>query len=470
MQSYSLPIIIGGEIIEPQAGDSNYCFTINDVEVKMPKINKEHLNKISEINRDIIHDIPVNEIITFLSEVGRLWRDEGYHGRKLLLELGPRVTGESLEMYIHNMKLIIGLISTRSFTQDILDIELRNRSLIDEWVPYHNAYIHAEPLGRLLHIMAGNIPIASVYSLVRGLLTKNVNIAKVSKRDMVTLTLFVKSFYDVDPNHPVTKTVSTLYWERSETEIIDFFMGIADGVCVWGGGETVRYYKEKAKPGTEILEYGPKRGAQIIRWDPSTAGDLVSRVARDISVDDQEACFSPQIIYLEGEADSFISELSKELERFSTIWPKGLYDIDHFAHANYVLKSYEFCGCKTFKNSNLDWLIVKVNRYPDILLEHPLGRTIFVYPLTKINDCLQYIDKTVQTIGVEPIELAYEMKDELTKRGVLRITNIGFVDIPRLGIAHDGIYINRLVRWVGLDRPRDYEAKIYDVGYEENIL
>jgi hypothetical protein len=37
------------------------------------------------------------------------------------------------------------------------------------------------------------------------------------------------------------------------------------------------------------------------------------------------------------------------------------------------------------------------------------------------------------------------------------------MDAPRLGVVHDGVYLNRLVRMVGMDRELSYVYKLYDL-------
>ena len=91
----------------------------------------------------------------------------------------------------------------------------------------------AIPIGKLLHIVAGNVPIVSILSFIMGILTKNVNIVKVASGGLSTFIHFVLSFQDIDKNHPITKTTSAIYWEHdseAEKECFD----IVNGILVWG--------------------------------------------------------------------------------------------------------------------------------------------------------------------------------------------------------------------------------------------
>ena len=91
----------------------------------------------------------------------------------------------------------LGLLSTalrRIKVYDMLESEIGDPYLLDEWLPRKTVYLHAEPRGKVTHIMVGNIPMAGLFSIVRSVMTKNMTIAKLPKRDAVTSLLFALSF------------------------------------------------------------------------------------------------------------------------------------------------------------------------------------------------------------------------------------------------------------------------------------
>ena len=226
MRYLELPIIIGGEVYNVNKDYENYILSYKNLEVKIPKLNDELIEKIDLIKGEDIHNLTLNDIVNFLCKVAQLWRNPDYHYRKVLMEVGPTITGQSPQMYTHNVGVMLSLISFKEYLQDMVHSELNNKALLDEWLPCYNAYIHAEPLGNLLHIISGNVPMAGVYSIVRGILTKNVNLAKLSSRDIITLLLFIQSFRDVDPNHPITKSTSAVYWERKDEKLISVALNL----------------------------------------------------------------------------------------------------------------------------------------------------------------------------------------------------------------------------------------------------
>lgn len=454
-----LPLIVNGEEY-----DSIETIKLNydEVEIEIPKVTKDIREKLLN-TENTLHDLTVNEIVTFLQKVSKLWIDENYPLRKKLLTVAPKITGQSIQMYVHNIGLVLSLISFKTYMEDMVESEMGDKRLLDEWVSKYDAEIHAEPLGKVLHIISGNVPLVGIYSIIRGLLTKNVNIVKLAKRDILTAYLFVKSFKDVDPDHPVTKTVSALYWDHNDNENIEQFAHNVDCLCVWGSLETINAYKFYCKSGCEFIEYGPKRGMQIIDYTRNKDYELPLKCARDICLFDQEACLSPQIIFIKGDVDTFIDKLEKGLKDYCKLWPKPVYPIDHYLQKNYLIKTHEFAGNDTYKDPELDWLIIKLNN--DIInsIEHPLGRTIYIKEINNFDECMNYIDNTVQTIGIEPKELAREIRDKITIKGVSRIANIGYIEAPRHGLVHEGIHLSRLVKIVGMDKETKYKYKVYDV-------
>lgn len=460
-----LPLLISGKEIE---GERHIRLEYDDLILQIPALDEQSRTAVLEMDQDSIHALRLSEIISFLQRVSLLWLDENYPLRKKLMAYGPRISGQSPEMYKHNIAILLQLISLKSYLNDIVDFELGDKRLLDEWISKENSEIHAEPLGRVLHVLSGNVAVAGFYSIIRGLLTKNVNIVKLSHRDFLSSYYFIRSFADVDPAHPVTRALSAVYWSRNDIENMNYFCNASNGMVVWGGYDTIKAYKSRCPVRCEFLEYGPKRGLQIIDYEHNDVFQLELNVARDISVFDQEACFSPQLILIKGgDTKRFAMLLMRGLISYSRLWPSAKYPADHYVQMNQLIKSHDFLGNIAWSDENRNWLIVKLDNPINVPLDHPLGRTIFIKEIQDFDECLDYIDGNVQTVGIAPSSLARELRDKLTRRGVSRIADIGIVEMPREGLVHEGITLNRLVRLVGMDKEAGYYTKLYDIpdGY-----
>ncbi len=466
----ALPLLVGGEEIY---AEEKMRLEYDDLIIEYPVLNDSIRERILSMDQDSIHDITLNSIVAFLQKVSQLWHDPEYELRKMLVSYGPRISGQTSEMYKHNIGVFLQMISFKNYMVDTVEFELGDKRILDEWISKENAEIHAEPLGRVLHIISGNVALVGLYSIVRGLMTKNVNIVKLSQKDFLASYLFIKSMYDVDPEHPVTKAVSAVYWNKDDMENIDYFTSAANGMVVWGGHDTIITYKQKCPIGCEFIEYGPKRGLQIIDNSEGNDMQLAYNVARDVSVFDQEACLSPQLILVKGgDVRRFCFMLFKGLRDYNFLWPGSSHPSDHYIQMNYILRSHEYLGNLALTDDERNYMVVLLDDTTDLKFEHPLGRTIFVKEIKEIDDCFRYIDKYVQTVGIAPKSLAREIRDRLTRCGVTRISNIGEVEMPREGLVHEGISMARLVRLVGMDKEPDYFAKRYDVpeGYFHQFI
>lgn len=455
---YEFPVVVNGKKITTEDVNESYEFKFDDVVIKLPKAN----NYFDEIckKKNTLRNLSSCEIIDFFSKVGKLWGNPDYYYRKLLFELGPKVTGHSRELYFHDVSLIYELTCIPEFLHDILQCELGSDKIMDEWVSKYNADVHAEPLGNLLHIIAGNVPIVGIYSIVRGILTKNRNILKLPQRELLTTLFFVLSFFDADEDSEVLKNTSILYWEHND-EAIKEIIGSSNGMCLWGGAESVKFYKELAPIECSIVEYGPRISVHFLVYDENSKKDLALRTARDICVYDQDACLSPQVIYVKGDTEEFCRELSMALEVYQEHWPKEVKNIDQYAHMNFVKYSNTFAGNSVYNDPNMKWMVVNVTSTKNIKLEHPLGRTVFIVKEDDFSKIVNTLPSNVQTIGIEPEELKYELRNLLAARGIRRISNIGYNDATRLGCVHDGNYLTSLVKFVSMEKTVDFKCKSY---------
>ncbi len=221
------------------------------------------------------------------------------------VDLTCRMTGYSREMIELGMKQIQEMLS-RKYLETTLNSELGDKRLLDEWIQKGEISIHCQPRGNVLHILAGNVPPVSILSLVRGTLTKNCNIAKMPSGDVVTAAYLAQSYLDVDPEHPITKSTSVVYWPSDEKEILDELMSFVDCICVWGGKEAVETIRKEAPSKIELLEFGPRRGIQLIAKEAFNDLKQVSlKAAHDLTLFDQEGCFSPQIGFVEGDIEKY---------------------------------------------------------------------------------------------------------------------------------------------------------------------
>jgi long-chain-fatty-acyl-CoA reductase len=444
---FPIPLFVAGEQKEGEDISAKFSTDNYEVEILLPQITAEEHKKVLSAPKDI-HDMPLSEIISFYAKVGKIWRDRKFPLRIEATKFASKVTGYSEDMIAHTYDMIADMYS-KEYMKDILDAQLGDRELLDSWLRVKDVFVHAQPRGRVLHILAGNAPPIAALSMLRGSLTKNTNIIKLPYNDLVTATYLMLTFNMVDAEHPITKTTSVLYWGH-ESNIGDQFIASADAVCAWGGKDAVEAARKKTSYGTEILEFGPKRSFQFIGKEAfNNLKEVTDKAAHDVALYDQEACHSPQIAFLEGDAEKFAESMAKSLEEESLRLPKGYVPIEKHGHISNERAMAKFYAEKVYAPKDTKWSVIISKNIRRISVQHPLSRTLYIHKVDDLKDALKYIDRTVQTVAVYPENRINELRDEITIRGADRITHLGKMGYFALGAPHDGIYpMARLVRLV----------------------
>jgi long-chain-fatty-acyl-CoA reductase len=461
--TFTLPIMVNGRLITAPPEQCHRHAYDTGVSVLIPKLTDGIAEEIIAAPRTTLHGLHLDEITMFLSEVGALWGDPGYRGRIEAVRLASAVTGFSEQVLEEDYTRIARTMS-RAKLYDLVDADLGDSLLLDDWLPRQSVYVKAQPKGRVLHIMVGNVPLAGLFTIVRGVLTKNATVAKLPSRDPISCLYFAKAFHDLDPGHPITRSMSVVYWPGG-SPAEDQFIEDADLIVGWGQGRSIEAVKRKVPVDTQFVEFGPKESLHFIGRPFGDVDNLAMRAAYDISVYEQEACFSPQRMFVEGDAEDFARVLAAWLEKMTARLPVGYRSPDKLAHLSRARTEARFDGATVYEGSSGEWTVVVVPEGSDCAYEHPLGRTIYVHPVDDLADAIGQVHRQVQTIGIHPWSRGRDLADALTQAGATRITEVGLMSRPRPGFTHDGMQpLRSFVRWVTLERGLEYLGRFRDTG------
>ncbi|MFE1796043.1 acyl-CoA reductase [Streptomyces sp. NPDC059517] len=426
----------------------------------------EIADEVLRMSRLALAGLHLDEITVFLSRVGRVWADPGHLGRGEAVELAAQITGYPKTVLEGDYRRIARACD-RAKLYDILETDLGDPLLLDDWIPRQSVFLRAVPKGRVLHLMVGNVPLAGLFTLVRGLLTKNVTVAKLPSRDLVSTLAFARAFVDVDPEHPLTRALSVLYWPGGEAVEQRFIDG-SDVVCAWGRRSSIEAVKPKVPVGVDLLEFGPKESLMFIGGQEAGWGDVARRAAYDVSVYEQEACFSPQRVFVEGDADVFAELLAESLDGVLARLPGGFVPVDKRAHITRARQEARFDGYKVRRSAGCEWTVVTLPPGEFPVLEHPLGRTVYVHPVSRLQDAIAAVHRDTQTVAVHPWVRGRELGERLALAGADRVTEVGLMSRPRPGFVHDAMRpLHSMVRWVAVERGLDYRGRFRDAGREE---
>lgn len=477
-----LPIIICGEVVELEEGmDVNTIEYETGVTLRFPKVTEEHLEKIKKFDNKKMADLTVDDILNFLQKIGMHWSSNQYEGKEEAIELSAKVTGYDRYFTERDYLIISEYCVCRGELYDQMEAELGSHFILDEWVPRQDCLIKAFPKGKALHIMVGNIPIASTFTILRGIMTKNQTIAKLSSRDPVSSLMYFLSFIKIAPDHPITRSLSIFFWKGGDEQIEKPVMEMSDVMCVWGGENAVMKIKPKVPFRTEYIEFGPKTSLSIIDLSKvENIDNAAARFASDVSIYNQEACFSPLNAFFIGEiTEEFIERATYWLNINAQRWPKGYTTFDDHAHMARTKLEQMYLGNRVVHGEENRWqMIIKKNL--ERLSYHPLGRSIVMYRVNDISEVYPFVTELTQTISFWPWDLAAENCDKLAELGAERMCELGTHGIFRTGFSHDGIYpLARMVRWVNLERPMKFKGKYMDneemtaavyYGYTEDLV
>ncbi|MFI6216776.1 acyl-CoA reductase [Nocardia brasiliensis] len=458
MHEVALPIVVNGETVADSGVEPLVVTYESGWRITIPRPTAELVGDVLKTRRDALAELHLDEITVFLERVGRLWGDPGYPGRRDAVALAARITGYH-EAMIEDDYTRVARACARAKLYDIVETDLDNPLLLDDWLPKQSIFLRALPKGRVLHLMVGNVALAGLFTVIRGLLTKNVTVAKLPRRDLVSTLAFARTFADVDPWHPLTRALSVLYWPGGDP-IEQVFIDAADVVCAWGKHSSIAAIKPRIPVGTELVEFGPKESIILIGADDGGWADVAVRAAYDLSVYEQEACFSPQRIFVEGDGDAFAASLVRGLEHVAQRLPCGFRTVDAQAHITRARQEARFDGYRVRQSAGSEWTVVTVPPGETPVLEHPLGRTAYVYSVARLADAVAAVHRDTQTVAVYPWHRGKEFGRELTLAGASRITEVGLMSRPRPGFVHDEMRpLHSLVRWVSVERGLDYRGR-----------
>ena len=402
-------------------------------------------------------DVPLAEIIDFLSAVGaRMTLEHNDHLQEALeasvacSALGPRILTQAYR----------GLAQT--FNPDSLWFQVDNevgREALDGWkeVPDRDGRIRrirAFP-PRLVHVLAGNAPGVTAQTIARGALTKGVHLLKLPSNDLFTGTAILRTMAEVDPDHPVTKSFSCVYWRGGDPEVESalFRAQYFDRLVAWGGDATIRSAIQYMAPGFDLVSFDPKVSISLLGEEALASQEAMkesaSAAATDASLYNQEVCAASRFVYAEGEqaelaqwCELFAAELAVEREFSDAI--VGNLPSDIKAEVE-VLRAMEPVY-QVFGSDDGSGLVVLSDEPVGF---HPSAKTVNVVRVPSLHAALEYVNVGTQTIGIFPRERASAMRDLLAAQGMQRLVPLGEVIHVATGFPHDGFMpLHRFVKWL----------------------
>ena len=139
--------------------------------------------------------------------------------------------------------------------------------------------------------------------------------------DPFTCVAMLKTMAEVDPDHPVVRSMSAVYWrggdERVERTLYrpQYF----DKIVAWGGGDAIKNVIKYLGPGLQLVSFDPKTSISMIGPEGFASDEVIDEIAEtaasDVTVFNQEACLASRFIFVEGERDGIETFCARLQER-----------------------------------------------------------------------------------------------------------------------------------------------------------
>lgn len=431
-----------------------------------------NLCRKAEASRRELQSYPQDKIFRLLDEVRALWQDPAYPRLKTLRERLPSETGFSPEMLELGIQELVWVLDSTLLRRK-LDAEMKGVPPAPDFVyrPETQTLLHREPLGIVLHVLAGNVFLVGAGSLMEGLLTQNVTFLKMSSNERVFLPELIESIREVDTDGVVSRSIALIDYSSSQKDVIAAFKKRVDAIVVWGGEEAVKAYRNDLPARSRLIMFGPKLSLAVVTKQGIArygAGELAKRLAFELAIWDQNACTAPQLCYVEGEeaARELVDLLATELAIQAKKLPAGDVDMNAAVEIQKLRSVAEIADARGegrlhFSRGNVDWTVFLSK---DTVIEpSPLHRTIKIVPYASQETIFSEMDKLrgyLQTIGVAAGEReGLALMRELGAHGALRTFALGQMSGGEIDDPHDGAYdLPQLVNFVVTRLPLDAEG------------
>ncbi|PKV83021.1 acyl-CoA reductase [Streptomyces sp. TLI_146] len=304
-----------------------------------------------------------------------------------------------------------------------------------------------QPVGLLTHVTASNDPIVGIFSAVEGLLAGNVNVVKVSGGDSLFTHHLLHALGALDPDGRIPDRLIVLRFPSSRTDWLRRICAPADAVAAWGGEAATAGVAAQVPAGCRLITFGHKISFAYVTSELWSDRQTLDGLADSVCRLDQQACSSPQVVYLDTadreELSAFAHRLGEALDRRggASAGP-AVHEQAEITTTVLVAKTEEHLGLTRVHESPTGaWRILVDHR--SALRASPLYRTVWVKPLPRerIVATLRPMRRFLQTAGLAATRGDVPgLAAQLFTAGALRVTPIGSMLDSYAGEPHDGLY------------------------------
>jgi hypothetical protein len=470
MADFKVPLIIRGEIIEDYAaeyqdrGAGGRSFITPDA--------AKYVRRIVARSPAILEDlytISFDDIADYLGELGgRLDLDDNPYWREAF-EVScdsSNLSRSVLEAVYRTSPKVFAPDNVREIAETRIGIRF-----LEGWSRTQlrdGRAIDVRAVGsRSAHIIAGNVPVVAVGTLLRCAITRNDAIVKVPSNDPLTMCAIARTMIDMAPDHPITKHLTVAYWKGGDETIEEQIYQPAhiEKLVAWGGFASVKHITKYLRPGIDLITLDPKSSTTLIGKealiDEVTMREVARRTAADLGGWDQEACVNARVMFLESGTDAigiklancfgqYLFEEVQNLPKYTSGGPIR-FNPALKAELQSIFQQEEFFKVFTDRKQFERTGAIIVSQFGE-QVDFPrllYGRVGNIVPIDRIDDAVAFLNSSTQTVGVFPDSLRTRLRDRAALMGGQMFVPVGYAICGSPVAPQDGIEPERrMCRWV----------------------
>lgn len=317
---------------------------------------------------------------------------------------------------------------------------------------------------RTLHIVAGNSPGLSLLTIVRNMILRSDALIKAPSNDPFTAAAIARTMIDMAPDHPLTRHVSVAYWRGGDQELEAklYRPQNFEKIVAWGGFASIKHVSQYIQPGLELISLDPKRSVSILGAEtfssPERMREAAQRMACDMGAHNQQGCVNARVVYaVSGTDETGLNQLNQFGEYVyaalqslptSISTPAKRYDPELAAHLRSLRLEdewYRVIGGEQGEGA----VIVSQLSDPVSFAAALNDRTANLVPVDSLDEVMNAVDASTQTVGIYPESLKDELKDRLPLYGAQRIVSLGYAIALNWALPQDSIEpLRRMGKWI----------------------
>ena len=318
---------------------------------------------------------------------------------------------------------------------------------------------------RTVHIVAGNTPVIGAATVLNNAIIRGDALIKSPSNDPMTAAAVVRTMVEMAADHPLTRHASVAYWKGGDARIERplYNPRRIEKIVAWGGVASIRHITGELQPGLDLITLDPKQGLAIIDaaalLEPASLEDVGRRLALDIGVLNQEACFNTRLVYLVGRGAPEELALATRLAETTFRCMQELPDAVSAPHPAFDMElKAELDALRMLDSDHIviggrrnEGAIIVSRSGTPVDFAHRLGcRVANIIPVKTVDAALAAVSSCAQTVCVYPQALQHSLRDRLALHGAQRIVPVGGASMdPDLACPQDGMeLLRRMCKWI----------------------